>query len=292
MSASWSHRGSTPGTWLFLGCLLGCAPSDERDEKHWAQRALESGSPGRDFEAFLRRSTLESELFRRSLFEASDGGAPRAELLARAVVRFRDSAASHLVGRRSTSAFTQGERELVDWMAGRRGRLSGRQVYGGFRGRWYGLWESMQVDHHWGPFVSYDEPRRYALEGGDVYLRGYQFAWVGDGYGLNHVATVDPGENGGDYLLGYVVHVKDGDLGRETARRPHVGIPAGEGKIIWLTAGEAFLEESFRTEEGEEAYAITGFFYRLENGILRTIRGFQAIYSRAPQRRLPWHGWD
>lgn len=279
---------------LLLLALLGVGCTDPRPvDRPLAQKLLELAPQGRDLEAFLERSTLESERFRRGLLVEPDGGMAPARLIARAIVRFREIAPAHLAGRCPITGFKQSARELEGWIAGTRGRISGDEVYGGFRGRWYGLWETMKVDHHWGDFVELESPRRFRAEEGNltVYLRGYQFAWVGDGYGINHLVTTDPARSGDDHLLGHVVHVKEGDLDQEVACRPHVGIPAGPGRIIWLTGGEVFLEERTENAEREEEYAITGFFYTLEGGVLRASRAFQAIYSRRKAERAEWHGF-
>jgi len=263
-------------------------------EKPYDLDLLEKAPQGWDLDAFLERSTRESEVFRRGLLEplaAGPAGVTRARLLAEAIVRFRDEARPHLEGRRSLAGFTQPAAEIAAWIAGRREAVSGKEVYGGFSGRWHGLWEAKEVDHHWGDYVELAPARVYDSGGKRVSLEGYQYAWVGDGYGINQVASVEAPDGKRRFLLGYVVHLKGTDLAAEVARRPHAGVPAGKGKIIWLTAGEVFLEESFRTEGGGEAYAITGFFYKLDGGVLEASRGFQAVYSRRPAPRTPWFGF-
>ncbi len=270
---------------LAIGALSGC---------HGAGAAAPHGlgflrREGR-FDAFLERATRESEVFRRRIVASRPNSSSGADHIARAIVAFRDRAGAHLDRRLDVDSFRQDAALLVERMRGR-GRIDGEEVYGDFEGLWYGLWDGNRVDHNWSDVVELDPPLEVAIEGGPpVRVRSWQYAWVGDGYGLNLVATVD-GEN--DFLLGYVVHVEDGDLDRERMRRPHVGIPAGPGRLIWLTAGEVFLEESFTDATGQDAYAITGFFYDSgDDGRVTARRAFQAVYSRDAQRRVPWFGFE
>ena len=240
---------------------------------------LRSNPAGADFEAFLRESVLASEAFRRTLLAGVKGS-----LLAQSIEHFQEHAAPFLRNRFSVSRFLLGHEELLKRMAGS-DSLSGERIYGPFEGRWHGLWTDFEVDHHWAKTETFDPPRRFELDGSPVWVRSSQYAWIGDGYGLNLVATITPDRADRDFLLGHVIHVEDGDLNRPRKQRPHVGIDSGEGKIIWATAGEVFLEERIVTTEGTEAYVITGFYYGVQNGVLTIQDGFQALYTRDAENR-------
>jgi hypothetical protein len=58
--------------------------------------------------------------------------------------------------------------------------------------------------------------------------------------------------------------------------------------VIWITAGEVFLEQSYAIAAGVEAYAITGFFYTLKENRLEATKCFQAIYTRDCNNRPEW----
>lgn len=212
----------------------------------------------------------------------------------------------------SISHFRLEANEIVAAIAGTRELPSPDEFYSPFSGRWYGLWESNQVNHAWGEYQKLKEPRLISLgqpaaDDGEtdasVKLLGYQYAWVGDGYGLNHVAQSSDGR--ASFLLGYVVHLRDQDWQRETARRPHVGVAAGPGKLIWITKSEVFFEELI--EGDSPSYVITGFRYEVVDAsqqdasgaqtsnsvadsgkLLRVTTGFQSVYTRKPERRTPW----
>jgi hypothetical protein len=102
------------------------------------------------------------------------------------------------------------------------------------------------------------------------------------------IATQNLDSKTGDFLLAYVIHVENGNMKRPTMRRPHVGLFVDDGKLIWITAGEVFLEESYEVSPGVEGYAITGFFYKVTDGILQTTKCFQAYYTREPDNRPEW----
>ena len=284
MSAPWVRR--------HVGCiflaivLAGCCSPDDQLPPGMAH--LRQGPAGRDFDAFVEEATVESERFRRRLLAGGDLDPVSTDLLVKAILKFREQAPYHLKGHRDIDSFELSKETITEAIAGKK-RVSSRQAYGGFKGKWYGLWDKMSVDHHWGRIVEPDKPQRVEIAGDEpVWIRSYQYCWVGDGYGLNMIATAEPDSQSGDFLLGYVVHVEDGDLNRPTKRRPHVGVFVGKGKLIWITAGEVFLEESYVVSPRVDAYAITGFFYKVADNTLRTTQCFQAIYTRRAHNRPEW----
>jgi len=197
--------------------LAGCGSPDGQLPPGMAH--LRQGPAGRDFDAFVEESTVESELFRRRLLAGDDPDFISSDLLAKAILKFREQAPFHLKGHKNIDRFDLSKETIIKAIAGTE-RISSDRAYGGFKGKWYGLWDKTSVDHHWGRLVEPEEPRRVAIVGDEpVWIRSHQYCWVGDGYGLNMIATENPDPQSGDFLLGYVVHVEDRDLDRPTKRR-------------------------------------------------------------------------
>ena len=279
-------------TKMHIGCatviilLAGCGLPDDQLPPGVAH--LRQGPVGHDFDAFVEEATVESETFRRQLLAGGDPDLVSADLLAKAILKFREQAPFHLDGHKDIDSFELSKETIVKAIGGTE-RISSDRAYGGFKGKWYGLWDRMSVDHHWGRIVEPDKPQRVEIAGDEpVWIRSCQYCWVGDGYGLNMIATADPNSQSGDFLLGYVVHVEDGDLEKPTKRRPHVGLFVGKSKLIWITAAEVFLEEIYAISPGVDAYAITGFFYKVADNTLWTTQCFQAVYTRQPDNRPEW----
>jgi hypothetical protein len=267
--------------------LFGCS-ADEKREAAPGLGYLQSQEAGKGFDAFFAKANREGELFRRSLIdEGMESG--RARLLWKAINKFCEEPGQYLQGRKGVESFRMEWQDFKDSISGEK-RLEAQEVYGGFTGRWYGLWDRMEVDHYWGKIVEYEQPKEVKIDGEDsVWVRNSQYCWVGDGYGLNVIATDSP-ERSGDFLLGYVIHIQDGDMTKTTKERPHVGVYAGKGKVIWITEGEVFLEETHE-REGEDTYTITGFFYEAGKGVLRSKECFQATYTRRAENRPAWYSF-
>ncbi len=255
--------------------------------------ALERRTDELSFDNFLKRSTVEAERFRRDLLRIPDGRkTSKAATIAKASDDFRLAVESQVKeatsGRYSLGRFALAPEQIVGAIAGARPLPDPKQFYGSFEGKWYGVWDKRKVDHHWGSYVPGAPVRDYTVDGKSVRLDGYQYAWVGDGYGLNHVCSSADGKQ--KYLLGYVVHIRDQNVEQEVVRRPHVGVIDGTDRLIWITKGEVFFEEAIRTgDPSTHRYYITGFNYAWKDDAVTTIRdGFMAVYSRDPSRREPW----
>ena len=243
---------------------------------------------GHNFDTFLEESTVQSELFRRQLIAGTDPNFISADLVAEAILKFRQQAPQYLSGRKDLKSFNLSKKMIIGALKGNE-HISSSRAYGGFKGKWYGLWDKMKVDHHWSEIVEPDKPQRVRIKSGKpIWIRSYQYCWVGDGYGLNMIATTNPDAKTGDFLLGYVIHIENGNIKRPTKRRPHTGIFVDNNKLIWITAGEVFLEEIYEVAPGVEGYAITGFFYKVRKGVLQTTKCFQAVYTRKPDNRPKW----
>jgi len=250
---------------------------------------LQHAKGGEGFEAFIKEALRESEMFRRRILQGQDKDLIDSKLLAGALEQFCRQAPAFLQGRKGITGFELSAADVRMALEGK-DTPAAQQVFGGFTGKWYGKWDQMQVDHHWGRIVEYERPRRIKIAGHrPVYLRSWQYCWVGDGYGLNGIATDDiEHKSPRDYLLAYVTHVREGDMSQPTRSRPHVGICVGPSKLIWITAGEVFLEECYEIAAGVDAYAITGFFYRIRDKTLETSGCFQSHYTRDCNNRPEW----
>ena len=169
------------------------------------------------------------------------------------------------------------------------------EIFGPFAGKWYGRWAQFDVDHHWSRVIKPDE-HTLASKFPD-YQIGWQYAWIGDGYGMNHCLSFEDDGTTKRFILGYTEHLADGDFKNIVARRPHVGINAGSGKLIWITAREVFFEEAHANKDGElDSYSIIGFNYIEETDDSKTRLvfrdGFVAVYSRSENARIPFRNFD
>ena len=162
------------------------------------------------------------------------------------------------------------------------------ETFGPFIGKWFGLWKKQKVDHHWSRVI---EPDHYSFATGfPEFDIGWQYAWIGDGYGINHCVRFEEQGTAKRFILGYTEHLQDGDFEKIVARRPHVGIHIGPGKLIWITAREVFFEEAHASETGEiDSYSIIGFRYTEESpGNFNFQNGFVTTYSTDKNRRTPF----
>jgi len=195
----------------------------------------------------------------------------------------------HLAQENGVKGFKLRKKQLFQALAGDNAKLEPTEAFKAFEGKWYGIWDKMEVDHHWFPQINQDPPLR--LDGfHPVWIHAVQFAWIGDGFGWNVVAS-EKEDAKSYYILGSVYHVFDQDIEQIRMHRPHVGIAVGSDRLIWATQGEVFLEERFPAKgDMPERYAITGFFYQMDGSSRLSVRGnsFQAIYSRNASNRYPW----
>jgi hypothetical protein len=243
------------------------------------------------FQNLISVSTIEAERFRQSLLTRASGHHTPAQSIASACVAFRklnlakDNGSPH-----DLSRFQLGEQEIVAAIRGERPVPDATTFYGSFEGKWYGIWDQTKVDHHWGPYQALRQPQRFDIQRAQpVQLLGYQYAWVGDGYGLNHL--VSSADRTRTFLLGYVVHLRDRDPSDERVRRPHVGVVDGPDRLLWITQREVFFEELLRGQDSSaDRYLITGFRYGWEGEDLVARQAFRAVYARSADQRQPWEG--
>ncbi len=230
----------------------------------------------------------EAEKFRREILSQGASGGRTAELLARACLSFRNQLTTGTGQHDSLKAFKISEKKIVSALEGGRRWKQAVKAFDAFGGKWYGKWDQMQVDHHWYPVEQAKSPEKI---GGfyDVYLLAAQFAWVGDGFGWNVVAS-ENAEGKEGFVLGSVHHIEQQDPTQVRLHRPHVGVICRENQIIWITRGEIFFEERFGASKGQpERYVITGFRYRIDQGRLKNQQNaFQAVYTRDAARRPEW----
>lgn len=233
----------------------------------------------------------EAELFRRSLLTADSTGSYPAKLLGRAITRFPQRAEVGLKERPALNDFKLTEAEILQQIEGS-SASKGPDAFSAFQGRWYGVWDRWKVDHDWAEVTNFKPPKRLS-DANALGLRAVQYAWIGDGFGWNVVA-VPVGNKTGDVILGSVYHLADADPKRVRSRRPHVGLAAGDGRLIWLTEQEVFFEQTFPGKTPrDDRYAITGFRYRIDGGKLTADKkAFQAVYTRDEKTRPPWHSFE
>lgn len=254
------------------------------------------------FDSFVTTSTTEALGFRNRILKSNGSEQSEAQLIAAASVAFRERINQGELGlapelKHDLKNFKLSASQTVAAIEGTRSLPDPAKFYGSFGGKWHGLWEQNEVDHHWSEYVALDQPLSFETpDTENVDLIGYQYAWVGDGYALNHAARSADGSR--IFLLGYVVHIRDRDLEQEVIRRPHVGVVDGPNRLIWITKSEVFFEESFPADESKnESYCITGFRYRIDrnapnSSTLIAKEAFQTIYARDENGRTPWRGFE
>jgi len=248
---------------------------------------LAKGVRAEDRERFLS-GVLEAEALRRRLLSPNAAGAVPAADLSALLVRFRDRSVNSLQGRPGLERFELNARTIEDRLSGKGRHIDARKGFEPFSGLWFGQWDRDRVDHDWSHAVIFDPPRTDPRLG-KLKVLATQSAWIGDGFGWNVVAA--PGDDAGEVILGTVYHVVDRQRDRIRVHRPHVGLDAGPGRLIWITASEVFFEEVLDLAKPDRTrYTITGFRYDLVSG--RPVpRGdaFQAVYTPRPDDRPAWY---
>ncbi len=269
----------------FLVILTQSIAADSPAAWSWVVPAnYESISPERFVEG-----VKEADRFRRSLMQKDASGLTQAEILSEAIVRFQGLAGGHLAKENGLKGFKVRKKNLVRAFNGSKSKVNPHEAFKAFDGKWYGIWDKWEVDHHWFPQINQNPPKKVDAFH-DIYIHAVQFAWIGDGFGWNIVATNEMDSK--DYfILGTVYHVRDKDPSQVYLHRPHVGISTDADQLIWITRKEIFLEERMPPKgEYPERYAITGFNYQMHGTSRLSVVGnsFQAVYTRKPELRYPW----
>jgi hypothetical protein len=267
---------------LMLVCFL---PARSNADWSWV---VPSEYPAIDSSLF-EKGVKEAEKFRRNLLLKNAAGLTQAEILSEAVVRFQKLVGDHLAKENNVKGFRLKRKRLFQAIEGENRGLEPEQAFLAFEGKWYGIWDKMEVDHQWYPQINQHPPVK--VDGfNPFWVHAVQFAWIGDGFGWNVVAS-EKEDADEYYILGTVFHVRDKNPEQVYLHRPHVGISVSEDRLIWLTAGEVFLEERIPAKDDlPERYTITGFNYQMNGRAQLSVRGnsFQAVYSRNPDSRTPW----
>ncbi|MCS1407737.1 MAG: hypothetical protein M2R45_00897 [Verrucomicrobia subdivision 3 bacterium] len=113
------------------------------------------------------------------------------------------------------------EKFLVQVVEGSARKKPFIEAFDAFGGRWYGKRDEMELDYHWHPTILFASRSR--VDGfHDVFVIAGQFAWVGDGFGWNVIASTGA-EAENAFVLGTVYHVEGGDPARVRLHRPYVG---------------------------------------------------------------------
>lgn len=235
------------------------------------------------------KGVKEADSYRRSLLQKNAAGLTQSEILSEAIVRFQNLAGDHLSKENGLKGFKVRKKSLIRAFDGKKSKLKPQQAFTAFDGKWYGIWDQMKVDHHWYPQVNQVPAVKIPAFHG-IWIHAVQFAWIGDGFGWNIVAT-EEADSSDYFILGTVYHVREKDPSQVYLHRPHVGISTDEDQLIWLTRKEIFLEQRMPSKgELPERYSITGFNYQMHgtSGLSVVGNSFQAVYTRKPDLRYPW----
>lgn len=274
-----------PNRWITLIFAMNLFVSCAWADWSWVVPAdYESISP----DLFLK-GVKEADRFRRDLLKKNASGMAQSEILTEGILRFQSLAETHLSKENGLKDFKTRKKALIRAFTGEKSKIKPHSTFDAFNGKWYGIWDQMEVNHHWYPQVN-QKPPMMVSGFHNIWIHAVQFAWIGDGFGWNIVAT-EKKDSSDYYILGTVYHVRDRDPSQIYLHRPHVGISTNEDQLIWITQKEIFLEERMSSKgDFPERYAITGFRYQMHGNSRLSVVGnsFQAIYTRDPNLRYPW----
>ncbi len=239
-------------------------------------------------ETRLQEGVVSADKFRRELLRRGASGQRQIDSLARACLQFREQMSKRSDGFESLDGFKIKAKQFLKALEGDSGSKRWTRTFDSFQGEWFGKWSEMPVDHRWYPTVSFES--RLRIDGfHDVFILAGQFAWVGDGFGWNIVAS-ETAKQKKAFVLGSVYHVQEGDVLQVREHRPHVGVILGERRLIWITRGEVFFEERLnRSRDSSDRYIITGFRYQYDGArVTNSGNSFQAVYTRDRTKRPDW----
>lgn len=225
-------------------------------------------------------------MFRQQLFVPSLDGHSRAEALAEAAEAFRTESSAEVDASRVDANSVRGT-GLVRAMAGD-ATIDGQTAYAPFTGRWFGGADRGNAEQHCGEVIDVVPPLEVRVSKGApaVWLRTYQYVWIGDGYEVRLAISLEP-QSPQRVLLGYVVRVEEGQLARERKRQPRVGLADGAGRLIWISPDGVSFEETKEGPGGTETYTVTGFRYHLAGSACNRDERFQSLYTRAARPGTP-----
>lgn len=228
-------------------------------------------------EAKLRRGLAKSNEFRRELLDGD------AKTIGAALETFRTTLQvpqdrPNLQGFKVTPEMFVSQVEAAE-------PLDASNSFAPFSGRWYGEWNKKLVDHNWSEVFIPGELTDISSQQTLGSRLALQYAWIGDGFGWN--LLVQPKGARGQTILGYVYHIKSHEPNEVQFEFPLVGYSDGPGRVIWVTPSSCYFEEVH--DQPNEHYSITGFNFKLKEGVLHTDgSAFQAVYTRDPKRRPKW----
>lgn len=240
----------------------------------------------------IKDGLRESETFRRHLITSTDTGLAPIKYIIDAILQFQQQSQEPLSNRPGLNHFDLDRDRLEAKVCGDSRISTDSKAFQAFAGKWYGKWDKMKVDHDWSPVKRLNPP--YFIDGEfPMLVHTVQYAWIGDGFGWNVVVKPIDIQNA-IVVLGSVYHVEKGDESNIRFHRPHVGIELDKHRLIWITRGEVFLEEvQPHSNPEQDRYVITGFFYEITGGILKSKgNAFQAIYTRDPSQRPEWFQYE
>ncbi|MEM6468860.1 MAG: hypothetical protein AAF802_04775 [Planctomycetota bacterium] len=191
--------------------------------------------------------------------------------------------------RHSIAAFDVSSERLLTQIRGDAGISP--QVFDAFDGRWFGKWDTTNVNHDWRPSIVFSPPRTVAKRPSSAKdqptLAALQYPWISNGFGWNYLLKRN-GDSTGNYVLGMVFYFAPPNYRDITEEKPHVGFADGPTRLVWITEYELYLEEAFpASSTGKpDYYVTTGFRHDLfgENPSVEP-ECVQATYTRDPNDR-------
>ena len=251
-----------------------------------AEHAITAPVP-RDARQKLIEGVKKAETLRLDMLDGNQPGIPSVDQLYRSISQFKQQMAIHLSGDSSIDHFAPEAGAFLDAIIGKADTSTAAESFNAFKGYWYGEWDGNEVNHQWSRVETYQPADQLVYQDGVIYIHALQYAWVGDGFGWNIIASRDndPSET---YVLGAVYHVIDQDTSQIRFFIPLVGIAGAPTRLIWLTPSHVFLEEAFLQAEAPH-YRITGFGYDMNDGTLTAQEeAFRSHYTRDPNHRPPF----
>jgi len=238
----------------------------------------------------LRRGLVEANQLRQRLLGPSPGSGRNVNLkrIEQAVAQLQRHVAEHEPEAFSIAGFNVTADRLRDQFNGRM-ELRPETVFSAFDGRWFGMWDTLPVNHDWKPSELFDPPQRLVPQ--QPRLVALQYAWIGNGFGWNYLVSLNQ-EGSALCILGQVYYSDPPEYERLRDSKPHVGfsdVTAGQSpkRLVWITDQEIFLEEAISHSGSRyEEYVITGLRHRLfDRAPQISGQAVQARYSRDPQKR-------
>lgn len=241
---------------------------------------------------YISDGLKKADSLRSSLLTPDSQGRTGLERICQAYAEFKSASSQLLRDRPSIESFDLSAERL-------RRQLTGRETispnsFDAFDGRWFGLWGESEVNHDWRPTQQFSPAKSFG--GVPLRLQAIQYAWISNGFGWNYLASLGPADPESQKpnrlcVLGMVYYFQGDDFRQVAGEKAHVGFVEGPGRLVWITENEVFLEEAFPgVTAAEDTYVITAMYHDLlADPPTVSRRATQAVYTRDPERRPPFH---